>query len=293
MLLPHQILLRNQPNCGCRATRTVGGAARLLATLAILRWRCRFCSRFFGSDGCSWLGIGWLQLRKCLPLPRVTRDVGGPYPDGDAGLHARDLRRNDRREAGIVNNALRPFPIGMNADDGQIGICPLRRREFPEKHIRHKQQREQYSANKEKISRQGHSSLRLPRTGFHLASIERTQAPMSNDGYSYATSTSCLLTRRRVDRRLEFPSPPDPIHLLSNAVPDAVPYVLYAAPDAAPCVLYVAADAAPSQRSGPQRLIPLIAWRALPGRTPPPVPVEKDLRRGISLMSKLPDLGSS
>jgi hypothetical protein len=63
---------------------------------------------------------------------------------------------------------------------------------------------------------------------------------------------------------------------LSNAVPDAVPYVLYAAPDAAPCVLYAVADAAPSQRSGPQRLIPLIAWRALPGRTPPPVQIEKE-----------------
>jgi hypothetical protein len=99
---------------------------------------------------------------------------------------------------------------------------------------------------------------------------------MSNDGYSFATRTSCFPARRRLDRRLEFPSPPDPIHLLSNDVPDAVPYVLYAGPDVAPCVLYVAADAAPSQRSGPQRLIPLIAWRALPGLTPPPAPVEKD-----------------
>lgn len=41
-----------KPNWGRCASRIVGGAAR---RFAILRLRCSVGSRFFGSDGCSWL----------------------------------------------------------------------------------------------------------------------------------------------------------------------------------------------------------------------------------------------
>src|SRR5712672_1348258 len=79
-----------------------------------------------------------------------------------------------------------------------------------------------------------------------------------------------------VHRALEFPASPRSDTLrLSCAAPHVVRYVLCALPDAAPCVLYVAPDAAPCQQSGPQHWIPLVVWRALPGRTPPPVQIEK------------------
>src|SRR6266540_5040817 len=46
----HQMVLPNQPNCGCRATRTERGGTCRLTIL-----RCRFClsSRLPGSDGSS------------------------------------------------------------------------------------------------------------------------------------------------------------------------------------------------------------------------------------------------
>src|ERR1700704_3925848 len=42
--------------------------------------------------GRLWLsGIGWLHLRKCLPLLRLDRDIGGRRRGWDAGLIACDL----------------------------------------------------------------------------------------------------------------------------------------------------------------------------------------------------------
>src|SRR5450755_1730154 len=125
------------------------------------------------------LGIGWLHLRKCLPLPRLDRDIGGRWRGRDAALTARDPWRNDRRQAGVENDPLRPFPFGMNADDGQISIFSLRDRRFREICIQNKQQREQHSANVEKIPRKKHSLLHL--------------APLGE--YSYRMSATRLLTR--------------------------------------------------------------------------------------------------
>jgi hypothetical protein len=47
----------------------------------------------------------------------------------------------------------------MNADDGHMTICAARHRQLWEIFIQNKQQSEQHSANKAKISRQGHSML--------------------------------------------------------------------------------------------------------------------------------------
>ena len=105
------------------------------------------------------LGIGWLHLREGLTPRRLDRNVAGRFRGRDARLTAGDLSRNDRRNVGIENNALWPFPIGMNTDDGRIGIFPFKCRYLREICIQNQQQREQYAANEGKISREWHVLL--------------------------------------------------------------------------------------------------------------------------------------
>ncbi len=105
--------------------------------------------------------VSWLQLSKCLARPRLRR--AGACRGRGTGLGVRNLRWSDRGLAGVENNALRPFPIGMNADDyrrTKSGGCS---RQLRKTRIRDKEQREQHSANIEQISRDGHWSLHRPR----------------------------------------------------------------------------------------------------------------------------------
>ena len=72
---------------------------------------------------------------------------GGIFGGRDIRFDVRPLRGNDGREAGIVNNALRPFLVGMNVNDGRTRISPVRNRHFRKVRIRNKEQRKQCSAN--------------------------------------------------------------------------------------------------------------------------------------------------
>lgn len=99
------------------------------------------------------------QLRHCVP--RCGRRVGDQCRRSDAGL-ARDLWRNGQRGARIKNDALRPFPIGVNADDGRDvlrAFCDLRCRKIG---AGNEQQRKQPCADKEKIPCQGHLGSFIP-----------------------------------------------------------------------------------------------------------------------------------
>jgi hypothetical protein len=117
-------MLPNQPKCGCRATSTERGITCLFA---ILRCCCSFNSRFPGSDGCSRLvSDGCIKANASRSLS-FCRDIGDLPGTGNAVLHNRCRRRNDGWKAGIENDALRPFPIRMNADDGQIGMRTVMR----------------------------------------------------------------------------------------------------------------------------------------------------------------------
>ena len=60
-------------------------------------------------------GVSRLQLSKCLTRPRRRR--ADACRGRLTGLRIRDLCWNDGGAAGVENNALRPFSIGMNADD--------------------------------------------------------------------------------------------------------------------------------------------------------------------------------
>src|SRR6185437_8600797 len=86
-------------------------------------------------------------------------DIAARFRRQDARLTAGYLSRNDRRNAGIEDNAVWPFPVRMNTDDGPIGRCPFIRRHPRKKCIQNEQQREQYSANVGKISREWHVLL--------------------------------------------------------------------------------------------------------------------------------------
>ncbi len=105
------------------------------------------------------LRIGQLHLRERLVLPRLDRNIASRLPSRQPQLAAGDLSRNNRRNAGIENNSLRPFPFGMNTDDGRIGMCPFLYRDLRETRIKNEQQREQCSADKGKISREWHVLL--------------------------------------------------------------------------------------------------------------------------------------
>ena len=123
----HQMLLPNQPNCGCRATNSERG---ITCRFTILRCRCGFSSRLpgadvssrFASDGCI-----NANASRSLSFRATSVTVAGP---GTRVLHDRSLCRNDRRQGGIENDALRPFPIGMNADNGRLGLRCLHDRRF-------------------------------------------------------------------------------------------------------------------------------------------------------------------
>ena len=156
--LCYHVLLAKKPNCGCCSTRTIGGATCLFAILAF-RLQLRFRLLEIGllaSVGRGGFVSGRLQLRERVAHAHLGRDVGDRYrglvPVTPASTFASPARRRDRREAGVENNALRPFPVGMDPDDGdgRIGIRPHRDRQFRQISIRDKQQREQNSADNRK-----------------------------------------------------------------------------------------------------------------------------------------------
>src|ERR1700686_5146666 len=84
--------------------------------------------------------IGRRQLRKRLAHARLGRDVSGNL---DAGYRGRGRLGNDGRLIGIEDHALRPFALGMNANDRQVGIRPHLVRQFRKIRIRDEKQREQ------------------------------------------------------------------------------------------------------------------------------------------------------
>ena len=97
----------------------------------------------------------------CHCAPRCGRHVGDQCRRNDAIL-ARDLRKNDWWCAGIENDALRPFPIGVNAGSGRavLRACgDLRCRKI---RVGHEQQRKQPCADEEKVPCQGHLGSFIP-----------------------------------------------------------------------------------------------------------------------------------
>jgi hypothetical protein len=116
-------------------------------------WFAQFCA------GClQWLA-GRRQHRKGVPFSRAGRSIGNRLGRQNDGLRTCRRCRNYRREAGIVDNAFGPFPIGINTNDGHIDFRLRRDREFWKARVQDKQQREQHPADEGKISRQGHSLL--------------------------------------------------------------------------------------------------------------------------------------
>ena len=150
----HQMLLPNQPNCGCRATRTERG---ITCRFTILRCRCCFSSRLPGSDGCSRFASDGCIKANASRSRSFSRGVGNRRRTGDTVLHDRGRRGNDRRKGGIENDALRPFAIGMNADNGRIDVRSLADRQFGQACVQNEHQREQYSTDIKEISRQRHA----------------------------------------------------------------------------------------------------------------------------------------
>src|SRR5436305_10421492 len=171
------------------------------------------------------------QLRICLPFPRLGRR--DRCRGRGALLHVRDLCRDDRWEASVVNNALRPFPIGVNADDVGNRTSAVLNRQFRKIGIRNKQQREQHSANIVKISREGHWSLHLPR---HCSTWQALIDCQTINEWSAEHCRVC---------------PCDSIDVWTfQYCSIQCTSVSYVAPRAAPCVLCAAPDAAPCQQPG-------------------------------------------
>jgi hypothetical protein len=114
----HQVLWPSQPNCGRCASKAIGFAR----FFAILR-RCSFGCGFSESDGCNCANASRI---------RALAETSARCQNRGAGIFVRVLRRNSGGKAGIVNDALRQFLIGMNmnADHGQIRVCPSYDRQF-------------------------------------------------------------------------------------------------------------------------------------------------------------------
>jgi len=77
----------------------------------LFRLRLLWISRLHGA------GIGRLQLPKCLAHP--ARNVDDRCLGRDAGVRAHGRCRTVHGNAGVVDDALRPFPISVNVNDGQ------------------------------------------------------------------------------------------------------------------------------------------------------------------------------
>lgn len=117
---------------------------------------------------CLRLRTGRWQHRKGLPSPQTNRSLGHHDRRLDDELRACHRCRGDRGVAGIVHDALRPFAIGMDADDRQIAGPFIQDGEFWKICVQRDQQREQHASNEGKISHQGHSLLRDPPRQEHL-----------------------------------------------------------------------------------------------------------------------------
>src|SRR6202011_4793346 len=118
---PKARLLRNQ-----HRRRTHGWSHTLLGDLALGLW---LCFRLFRIGLFCLLQIGRLKL--CERVTQLRRGVRGRRGGFRlCGLCLGDLDRLCRHRwvAGIEYHRLRPFPLGMNADDGNLGIRPFRNR---------------------------------------------------------------------------------------------------------------------------------------------------------------------
>lgn len=156
------------------------------------------------------LRVGWLHQRKCFAFPLLYRDAGGRRWTGHAALHDRGRRGNDRRKGGIENNALRPFPIGVNADDGRIGVRSLNDRQSGQACVQKEHQSEQYSADIKEISRQGHTLLRrgaAPASRSNPGTVVSWQEPPST-----STSSNPRHQRGAMAARKVRSAPTDAIH---------------------------------------------------------------------------------
>jgi len=99
---------------------------------------------------------GRFHLRQCVPHAE--------WNDRECWRHLLDGFRNCgwHRRAGIVNKALRPLLIRMNANARQMPIRSGGNRRFGKTGIDNQEQREQHAAYPSKITRQGHPLLRAP-----------------------------------------------------------------------------------------------------------------------------------
>ena len=70
----HQMVLPNQPNCGCLATKSERG---ITCRFAILRCRCGFSSRLPGADGSSRFALDGCINANAVPRTRPARCCAG------------------------------------------------------------------------------------------------------------------------------------------------------------------------------------------------------------------------
>ncbi len=159
---------------GSRTSHTVAAAPR--AGYVVRCASLQFCFDAAASlqalptDAIGLVGIRRLQLRKCLARPRLRRIVA----ERRARLGLGDLHRNDRGLAGVENDALRQFPVGMDADSGRGTRSAVSSRAIRKTGIRNEEQHEQRAADIEQISQNRHR--RRYRRGRSSSGKQRTTA---------------------------------------------------------------------------------------------------------------------
>lgn len=149
--IAYQVL--KKPKRGCCATRSTGGAIRFLA---ILRLRCGFGSSFFGSAGLS-------SAKACSARALAeTSSTSG----GDGALATVVAAGAGTMVGRLVSNTMRSghfrsdwYPDHRPVDPVDAGLGGADHRQLRRVGVRKEQQREQNSANKQKITRHGHFSI--------------------------------------------------------------------------------------------------------------------------------------
>jgi hypothetical protein len=81
----------------------------------------------------------------------------------------------ERGLTGIEDDSVRQLHLGMDADR-PLRFGPLNERQLRQKRAGREQDCEQRSADKEKVSRKGHSMLHAPSTFRHVSQSARTMA---------------------------------------------------------------------------------------------------------------------
>src|SRR5882672_4659806 len=121
------MVLPNQPNCGCLATRSERG---ITCRFTILRCRCGFSSRLPGADGSSRFALdGCINANASRSLSFTATSVTVTGLGTRCSTIAVGAATISWR-GGIENDALRPFPVGTNADNGRIDVRALHDRQF-------------------------------------------------------------------------------------------------------------------------------------------------------------------